>query len=152
MLKLVMIQAISGAILYPVGKEFNFADDEAVRLVKAGIAKPTNKKSYDAVLKKLEKNRIIQKEKEEQAAAILHKEELEGERSKLQVRVDEITHSLGDAADYYKSYAGLGGKDKTTILSIDDLIKKEDESIDIEASLKVLEEKLTPKNNKGEGK
>ena len=128
MLKLIMIQAISGAMFHAVGDKHDFDDKEAIRLVNAGIAKPTNKAAYEAVLKKLEEEETIQKEKEEQAAAILHKDELETERSKLQIRVDEITHSLGDGENYYKSYAGLGeNNDNANDNKKDDLSKDNNE-------------------------
>lgn len=110
-----MNHALSGAELFEVKGEYDFEDKEAIRLVEAGLATPKSKKAYENAVAKVEKQKTAQKQKEEQAAAILHKEELEEERAKLQVRVDEITHSLDDGAVYYKSYASLAedlGKQK----------------------------------------
>lgn len=107
MLKLKMIHFLSGVIAYEVGKFYDFEDEEAVRLVNAGIAKPNNKKAFDEVVVRLEEKRIEQEEKEKKASAILYAEELDTERAKLQARVDEITDAKGDAASYYKTYIDL---------------------------------------------
>lgn len=107
MLKLKMLHFLSGATACEVGETYNFEDEEAIRLVHADIAEPTNKKAFKEAVEKQEKEQQLQKEKEEKAAAILHEEELLKERTKLQIRVDEITNSLGDGVDYYKSYIDL---------------------------------------------
>ncbi|WP_419767247.1 hypothetical protein [Arcobacter sp.] len=128
MLNVEFLQGMSGEKVFKVNSKHDFGNKEAIRLVAAGIAKPTNKKAYETALKEIEEEETIQKEKEEQAAAILHKDELEAERSKLQIRVDEITHSLGDGENYYKSYAGLGeNNDNANDNKKDDLSKDNNE-------------------------
>ncbi len=71
------------------------------------MAEPVKKADYTKAVEAIEKQKELQDEAEKQAAAILHKEQLQDERTKLQSRVDEITDVLGDAGDYYKSYIAL---------------------------------------------
>ena len=102
-MRVVMIECLSGEKVYEVGKEYSFPDDEAVRLVQKGIAKPKVKKTYEALLLKVEEKKESNLQKEKNAAAILYKEELEAERVKLQIRVDEISEQLKDKEAYSKS-------------------------------------------------
>lgn len=112
MLKILFLQGMSGDIVFRIDDKVDFENEEAIRLIDAGIAKPTNKKAYEEVLKKIKEKESKDKEKEEKASALLHKEELETERIKLQIRVDDITNSLSDGSEYYKSYLGFTSTEK----------------------------------------
>lgn len=122
MLKILFLQGMSGDIVFRINDEVDFENEEAIRLIDAGIAEPTNKKAYKEVLKKIKEKESKDKEKEEKASALLHKEELETERIKLQIRVDDITNSLGDGSEYYKSYLGFTSTEK----KLDELVYDKD--------------------------
>jgi len=106
-IKITMIQHLSGAESYETGKTYSFSENEAYRLIKAGIATCSEKVKKN-LFAKIEELKQIKEEEEKALAVILHKQELLAERTKLQLRVDEITDALGDASDYYKSYSDLG--------------------------------------------
>lgn len=116
-MKIKFLSALSGTnTSFKVGDEGTFNDDEAVRLVEAGIAEPTNKKAYAALLKKKEKEQLEKEENEKKASVLLHKDSLLEERRKWQNRVDELTQELGDGVEWYESYQCLA----------EDLKKKEE--------------------------
>lgn len=115
-MKVIMIEHQSGDKDREVGETYSVPNDEALRMIDADIAKPKSKEEYEEILSKLEEKRLEKEEKEQKAAAILHKEELEEKRAHHQSEIDEITHALGDGAIYYKSYADLAA----------DLEKKDD--------------------------
>jgi len=106
-MKVKFLMSLCGGKNYHKGDTESFEDAEAIRLVNAGFAEPLNKTALKTAVKKIEEKEISEKEKEKKASAILHKEELEDERAKLQSRVDEITNALGDAVIYYKPYGDL---------------------------------------------
>lgn len=94
-LKVVMVQHLSGEVSYEVGKTYDFPTAEAIRLVDAEIAKPKNKKEYEAALSYIANEENEKLEKEKQIAAIQYRDELLDEKKKLQERIDAINDVLG---------------------------------------------------------
>ena len=118
-MKIIMLHHLSGNESFDAGNTYEFDNAEALRLIDAGIAKPKDKKEYDQILAKVEKELEEKEENERKAAAILRKHDLEKERMTLQNKIDAITHILDDAKTYYLPYAGL----------VDDLLKQEAKNV-----------------------
>ena len=93
-MKVVMLQHLSGDISHEVGKEYDFPTDEAIRLIDAEIAKPKNKKDYEAALVELADEETKKLDKEKAIAAIQYKDELLEEKNKLQERINAINEIL----------------------------------------------------------
>lgn len=93
-MKVIMLQHLNGDISNEVGKEYEFPTDEAIRLIDADIAKPKNKKEYEAALLELADIESKKLEKEKQIAAIQYKDELLDEKHKLQERINAINEIL----------------------------------------------------------
>ena len=74
---------VKGDDSFPVGKELDFTDEEAIALVVQGSAKPKNKKTYETALKKLETAKAEQEELEVKAYAILKQKELKESAEQL---------------------------------------------------------------------
>jgi len=76
-MKLILIQPLTGANgAKAKGDEIDVGEDEAIRYIKKSIAKPKNQKEYQAIVKKIEAQRVEEAEKEAQAAALLKEEQL----------------------------------------------------------------------------
>jgi len=72
---------------HPSKDDKEVEDNEALRLIDAGIAIPSSKKEYEQVLARINKKNIEDAEKEAQANAILEKETLIGELRDLYAQV-----------------------------------------------------------------
>ncbi|MDS1371035.1 hypothetical protein [Aliarcobacter butzleri] len=127
LLKIVMLQHLSGDVSYDIGKSYDFPIDEAIRLIDADIAKPKSKQEYQDAITKIEKEKEQKEEDERRATAILNKHNLEKERNSLQNRVDAITHILDDGEVYYKVYGDLAD-DLAKQKGIETTKEKEDET------------------------
>ncbi len=103
-MKIILNKHISGAKgSFVAGDEIEVSDNEALRYIDKGIAIPKTKKEYDAVLKKIEKEKEIEEQKQKELQALLLREELEGEKEKLLKRVQEIDEILESGEDVSKT-------------------------------------------------
>ena len=103
-MKVILNKHISGAKgSFVAGEEIELEDSEALRYIDKGIAIPKTKKEYDAVLKKIEKEKAIEEQKQKELQALLLREELESEREKLLKRVEEIEEILKSGEDVSKA-------------------------------------------------
>ena len=95
-MKVKLLEAMGGAEKsHAKGAEIEVDDATAIRFVDAGVAIPTNKKVYEAAVKKSIDAENEKLDLEKQAAAILYKDELVIEKQRLLSRVDEINNDLG---------------------------------------------------------
>jgi len=94
-MKVKLLEAMGGADKsHAKGAELEVDDATAIRFVDAGVAVPTNKKVYEAAVKKSIDTENSKLEDEKKAAAILYKDELLAEKQTHLSRVDEINKDL----------------------------------------------------------
>lgn len=94
-MKIKLLEAMGGADKsHAKDAEIEVDDATAIRFVDAGVAVPTNKKLYEAAVKKSLDAENTKIEDEKKAAAILYKDELLAEKKTHLSRVDEINNSL----------------------------------------------------------
>jgi len=90
-----IIQPMGGANRsYSIGEKIEIADLIALRLIDASAAIPTNKKEYDSVLKKIEKENNKIELENKRLAAITERDNLTKEKEKLLKRVAYIDDIL----------------------------------------------------------
>lgn len=108
---IVLLPFVQGKKSFGYGDEILLNQEVAYKFAKKGIVEFKIKKQFLKLESEIkEKAKVKQEEKEEderRAAAILNRHNLEKERTKLQNRVDAITHILDDGEVYYKVYGDL---------------------------------------------
>ncbi len=95
-MKLILLQHLSGANgAKAPGDEIEVTDNQAIAFLEKGIAKCKSKKVEREFLDKVESIKATQLQKEQEASAILYKDELEAKKDELETQLSEINLTLG---------------------------------------------------------
>lgn len=87
MMKIILLQHLSGATSHEAGEEIEVTSNEALRFIRKGIGETKTKKAHNDLMAKAEKLEKEEAEKRAKIIAIQKEDELKGEVSAL---LDEI--------------------------------------------------------------